>query len=233
MVDEKSIRLPAVLDYDAVEFHLKAEAPPDVSRYQVLSYEVLQQIRHDIVSTYLPSWLQRPPSNFGSPGHGKLKADQWRTVCTINMVITLTRLWSSPSATKLDQRLLENFLHLVSAVELASRCTMSESRVGAYDEHMHTYVRGLREIFNQDLVPNNHLSLHLYVCLMLFGPVYGWWAFPFERLIGILQSTESNSKPGASHPLVGPSLVDLTLVTQRICLSPSCVTSTLGPVYAN
>lgn len=195
----ESIRLPAVLDYDAVDFHLKAEAPPDVSRYEVLSYQVLQQIRDDIVCTHIPSWLQRPPSNFGSPGHGKLKADQWRTVCTVNMVVTLVRLWSSPSATELEQQLLENFLHLVSAVELASRRTMSESRASAYDQHMHAYVRGLREIFDQDLVPNNHLSLHLYACLVLFGPVYGWWAFPFERYIGILQSTKSNHKPGTSH----------------------------------
>ncbi len=188
--------MPKVLDYDAIDFHLAADGPQDISKFRVLSYDILTAIRADIVSTYLPSWLERPPSNFGSLSHGKLKADQWRTVCTVNMVITLVRLWSASDASDHDRDLLENFLHLVSAVDLASRRTMSPSRAAAYDEHMYLYLSGLRKLFDHQFVPNHHLALHLYSCLRLFGPVQGWWAFPFERYNGLITQTNTNYKSG-------------------------------------
>ncbi|KAI0700643.1 hypothetical protein C8T65DRAFT_709616 [Cerioporus squamosus] len=165
-VDFDTIRRPQVLDYDTAEFHLVADGPQDISKFRVLSYEVLQLIRKDIASTVLPSWLERPPSNFGSAKHGKLKADQWRTVCTVNMVITLVRLWTSSGATKEEKELLDNFLHLIAA-----------------------------DIFDHQFVPNHHLSLHLYSCLLLFGPVHGWWAFPFERYNGLIANLNTNNKP--------------------------------------
>ncbi len=188
--------MPPVLDYEATDFHLPDDIPPDVSKYRVLSYEVLQAIRRDILSTQLPSWLQRPPSNFGNPSHGKLKADQWRTVCTVSMVITLVRLWSSSAASDNEKALLENFLHLVSAVDLASRRSMSPSRAEAYDEHMFNYLGGLQDMFDHQFVPNHHLSLHLHDCLVLFGPVHGWWAFPFERYNGLFHQANTNNKTG-------------------------------------
>ncbi|KAI1795827.1 hypothetical protein LXA43DRAFT_880746 [Ganoderma leucocontextum] len=195
-----AIRLPPVLDYDATDFHLSDDTAADISKYRVLSYDVLQSIRADLRSTYLPSWLERPPSNFGSPSHGKLKADQWRTICTVNMVITLIRLWDSPEASPHDKLLLENFLHLVAAVDIASRRSMSRDRAAAYDKHMFHYLCGLQDIFDHDFVPNHHLSLHLYECLVLFGPVHGWWAFPFERYNGLMHRVNINHKP-AEMPL--------------------------------
>ncbi|KAI0690825.1 hypothetical protein C8T65DRAFT_587629 [Cerioporus squamosus] len=188
------ISVPTVLNYDTTDFHLQSEGPTDISKFRVLSYDILQTIRHDIGQTHLPSWLQRPPSNFGSASHGKLKADQWRTVCTVSMVITLFRLWSSPNASQHDKDLLDNFLHLVSAVDLASRRSMSQDRAAAYDEHMYSYLRGLQELFDHQFVPNHHLSLHLYECLVLFGAVNGWWAFPFERYNGLIGMTNTNNK---------------------------------------
>ncbi|PIL29463.1 hypothetical protein GSI_08405 [Ganoderma sinense ZZ0214-1] len=199
-VDADAIRIPPILDHDATDFHLSDEMGADISKYRVLSYDVLQSIRADLRSTYLPSWLERPPSNFGSPSHGKLKADQWRTICTVNMVVTLVRLWNSPEASPHDKLLLENFLHLVAAVDMASRRSMSRDRALAYDKHMFSYLCGLQHIFGHDFVPNHHLSLHLYECLVLFGPVHGWWAFPFERYNGLMHRININHKP-AEMPL--------------------------------
>ncbi|OSD02717.1 hypothetical protein PYCCODRAFT_1444830 [Trametes coccinea BRFM310] len=152
--------IPPVLAEDTNDFHL-AKGPYDISKYRVLTADVLSQLRHDIEHTFLPSWLERPPKNFGSPAHGKLKADHWRTVCTIHMVITLVRLWGREAAPERKRLLLENFCHLVIAHEL---------------------------------VPNHHLSLHLAACLLLFGPVHGWWAFPFERFNGILERLSTNNQ---------------------------------------
>jgi hypothetical protein len=46
------------------------------------------------------------------------------------------------------------------------------------------------------LYPNHHLSLHLAECIRNFGPVHGWWAFPFERYNGIIQRYNTNNKMG-------------------------------------
>ncbi|KAI0648765.1 hypothetical protein C8Q79DRAFT_905086, partial [Trametes meyenii] len=144
--DPKTLRLPPVLNNPATRFRLPAdEPPPKTSRYDLFSNNVLEQVRADIKATTLPSWMEAPPSNFGSSAHGKLKADIWRTVGTVNLVITI-------------------------------------------------YLRGLRSLFDHKLVPNHHLSLHLRPLLELFGPVHGWWAFPFERYNGILQCMNTNSR---------------------------------------
>ncbi|OJT11998.1 hypothetical protein TRAPUB_11455, partial [Trametes pubescens] len=186
--------LPPVLGEDTTDFHL-AEGPHDISKFRVLTQDVIDTIRADIENTILPSWLQRPPKNFGSAAHGKLKADQWRTVCTVSMTITLTRLWGITSATSKDRLLLDNFIHLVIAVDLATRRSMDKARALAFDHHMLQYLLGLREIFSHELVPNHHLSLHLVTCLLMFGPVHGWWAFPFERYNGLLQNLNTNNLP--------------------------------------
>ena len=40
---------------------------------------------------------------------------------------------------------------------------------------------------------NMHLHRHLYKCLLDFGPIYGFWCFPFERLNCILGSVATNN----------------------------------------
>ena len=165
----------------------------------------MAQLREDIKATILPSWMERPPSNFGSAAHGKLKADHWRTVCTVSMVITLVRIWGSPNATKAQERLLDNFYDLVAAVDMATRRSMSSERAREFDRHMLKYLRTLRELFENDMVPNHHLSLHLAFFLMLFGPVHGWWGYPFERLNGIIQRFNTNQQIGMFTTMNGCS----------------------------
>ncbi|KAI0363914.1 hypothetical protein BV20DRAFT_957325 [Pilatotrama ljubarskyi] len=184
--------IPPVLPKATADFHL-AENEHDVSKFRVLTAEVIEALRTDMLTTYLPSWIERPPANFGSAAHGKLKADHWRTICTISMVITLVRIWSSSTATIGDGKVLDNFVHLVVAVDLAARRSMDSERARLFDYHMTEYLRTLRELFDHDLVPNHHLSLHLTACLLLFGPVRGWWGFPFERYNGIIQRLNTNN----------------------------------------
>ena len=163
----------------------------------VFTRDVLDLIRKDVESTTLPSWLEKIPSGFGGAGHGKLKADHWRTACVVNMVVTLVRLWGAPSASSDKLEVLKNFLHLVIAVSFASRRSMNGARAAAYDYHMEHYLRGLRTLYHHTLVPNHHFSLHLRSFLDLFGPVHGWWGFAFERYNGLLQRMKTNFKPGA------------------------------------
>ncbi|KAL7284233.1 hypothetical protein ACG7TL_001515 [Trametes sanguinea] len=188
------IKIPPVLPEPTADFHLKKDGH-ESARSSVLDYSVLAEIRADIAQTRLPSWLERPPRNFGSGAHGKLKADHWRTICTVNMVITLVRIWSSHDATEEQQSMLENFVHLVCAVDLATRRSVDAGRIAKFDNHMRLYLEGVLHLFPwHKLVPNHHYSLHLPECLFNFGPVHAWWSFPFERFNGILQRLNHNSK---------------------------------------
>ncbi|RDX45606.1 hypothetical protein OH76DRAFT_1357452 [Lentinus brumalis] len=187
------IILPAVLEEDTRDFHV-AKGPHDISKYRVLDQATINQVREDISATYFPSWMERPPRNFGSPSHGKLKADQWRTVCTVSLVITLCRVWGAPGALDKHRLLLENFVCLVCAVDLATRRTMDPKRIRKFDSYMLRYLTTLRELFGHRLVPNHHMSLHLWECLSLFGPVHAWWVFPFERYNGLLANLNTNSQ---------------------------------------
>lgn len=38
-----------------------------------------------------------------------------------------------------------------------------------------------------------HLHLHLKDCLLDYGPVHGFWCFPFERFNGILGAYPTNN----------------------------------------
>ncbi|PIL33820.1 hypothetical protein GSI_04445 [Ganoderma sinense ZZ0214-1] len=187
------IKLPPVLDEPTTDFHGPGDAGA-LSKSRIIDRETIEHIRRDIVATQFPSWMERPPRNFGSPSHGKLKADQWRTVCTVSLVITLCRLWGVRSAPDERKRLLENFVHLVCAVDLATRRSMSPERITRFDGHIREYLSSLRTLFNHSLVPNHHLSLHLHEFLRSFGPVHGWWTFPFERFNGLLARLNTNSR---------------------------------------
>ncbi|KAI0348810.1 hypothetical protein OH77DRAFT_1379121, partial [Trametes cingulata] len=150
-------------------------------------------VRADMNKTILPSFLGRAPTDVGSAGAGTLSADQWRTFCTINLTISLVRLWSISSTTDRHRALLDNFVDLVVAVKHAIARRTSPDRITRYEISITRYVRGLRALFpDLDLVPNHHFALHLPDFLRRFGPPYSYWAFPFERYIRLLRNVNIN-----------------------------------------
>lgn len=149
-----------------------------------------------ILTITIPTWLSAAPKNFGTFQHGKLKADEWRTICCIILPIVFGLRWSRRGSTDRQKLLLKNFLYLVTAVTRATRRSISSEDIEVYEKNMTKYVATTRELFGPKLVPNNHLSLHLSTPLRLFGPVHGWWTFPFERYNGILGRIPNNYKIG-------------------------------------
>ena len=149
-----------------------------------------------------PSWLTSVPTNLGKAKHGKLKADQWRTLGTTYLPISLIRLWylvqdSTDQCSLQCRKLLEIMLSLISAVTIASSQTISQEKADLYLHHMQSYLKGLRELFPQyRFLPNQHMALHLAEYLQLYGLVHSWWTFPFERLIGMLQRIPNNFQNG-------------------------------------
>lgn len=46
------------------------------------------------------------------------------------------------------------------------------------------------------LAINHHLSLHFYDMIRLFGPIYAWWLFAFERFNGMMEKVKHNGHDG-------------------------------------
>ena len=114
----------------------------------------MAQLHSDIKNMATPSWLTSVPTNLGEPSHGKLKADQWRTLGTTYLPISLIRLWNQledgdAKRSQQCKKLLEVTLSLISAVIIASSRTTSQEKANLYLHHMQNYLKGLRELFPQ------------------------------------------------------------------------------------
>ncbi|KAI6167158.1 hypothetical protein EDD17DRAFT_1752517 [Pisolithus thermaeus] len=188
------IRCPQTFPHPTADLSL---AWTDVSKPVILNRNVLREIWADMSKTTLPTWISRAPHNFGSASLRKLKADQWRTACMINLVITLCRLWGKPGTSQWNTDILKNFLSLIIAVHFATMQSTTVKCITIVDEYFKFSLKSLVSIFGKGcLVVNNHLSLHIAECLRGFGPAHGWWAFPFERYNGIMQCYKTNQKLG-------------------------------------
>src|SRR5882762_8510709 len=99
----------------------------------VLTPEEMGKLRFDIEHMYTPSWLTSVPINLGEPSHGKLKADQWRTLGTTYLPVSLIHLWDQledgdNKRSQQCKKLLAVTLSLISAVVIASSRTTSKEK---------------------------------------------------------------------------------------------------------
>jgi hypothetical protein len=149
------------------------------------------------------------PYNFGDAAASPLKANKWHTMSTIYLPLALVSLWgegtSHPSADigiKLC-RVLDHTMAVISAVTLACLQTMSLARTTAYHNYIAIYIQEL-QILHPEAThrTNQHMAMHIYDFLRLFGPIHSWWCFPFERLIRQLQQITNNHKYGKSFRYV-------------------------------
>jgi hypothetical protein len=167
----------------------------------VLGKETLAEVRADMEVLSLPSWVSHAPRNPGAANRGKFTADQWRSFCTINLVFTLTRLWGPEPEGSRKRLMLDNFMHLVTAVKLASMRCMSAERIRSYADHMHQYLTSLLKLYpDTTIMPYQHLALHMPTFLERFGPTHAWRCWPFERYNYLLQKIPTNMKFSRSQP---------------------------------
>jgi hypothetical protein len=165
-----------------------------------LSKDEISQLRSQIVETTRPSWHVAPPSNLGESKHGKLKADQWRSCIEFDIPVSLAQMWSSnDERTRGPTReaIMRSTLLLATAIRWATSHKTSEKHATNYTRNMHAYLQTLLDMFpHRQLRPNHHAALHIGPQLLQFGPMHGWWTFPFERIIGLLQNYNTNDKLG-------------------------------------
>lgn len=166
-----------------------------------IGYEDLKAIRDDIAATIRPSWHAAPPPNIGQASHGKLKADEWRSCFEFDIPVSLLRIETRRSASgKQDEsraKLVHSTFLLAIAIRWATSHRTSAMHVEKYTETMKAYLETLRDLRpTERFRPNHTNALLISRYLHLYGPVRGWWMFPFERVIGDLQRSNTNNKLG-------------------------------------
>jgi hypothetical protein len=155
----------------------------------------LSEIQVDIGRIIVPSWITKLSRGFGEKSNGKVKAAEWRSLFSIYLPMTLSRLWINSTSHTLH---LKALLSLSIIVNIVVSRRISRATVELYNQAIRFYLLLISTLENNNLVVSHHLALHLSTYMQLHGPCRSHWAFPFERMIGKLQRTTRNSKIGES-----------------------------------
>lgn len=88
-------------------------------------------------------------------------------------------------------KLLHAALFLCCAIRILAckKISLNEAQVG--QEYLVLHGRLLLEL-GAVLHINHHASMHFLAQIKLFGPVYAWWLFAFERFNGMLEKVKHN-----------------------------------------
>lgn len=162
----------------------------------ILGTRTLAAHDHNATTMHFPDYVGPVPRGVGTKTGGKLSANGWRTFCTISLLFTLIHLWGHYVEGRFHD-LLENFVHLVTAVRIGCRRTMTDEVIRLYTIHMHAHLAGLQKLFPRiELTSKQHAAMHLPAFFKWFGPVHGFWCFHFERFNGMLARLNSNNHTG-------------------------------------
>ncbi|KAJ7110437.1 hypothetical protein C8R44DRAFT_633882 [Mycena epipterygia] len=146
--------------------------------------------------TDTPAWVHHVPKNYGEPAAGSIKADQMRLVMTIYLPIALVIMWAEQTGPDAGhfRALLNHAMALFQAVTIVCRYAMTPERATAYRKYLKQWVDDLYICHpHTKYLPKRtivHIAFHIYDFIELWGPVLSWWAFPVERLIGLLQKNQ-------------------------------------------
>ena len=155
----------------------------------------MEAVWADMSLTELPSWVTKAPSNWGTATRGKLSANNWRVICTIHLPITLIRLWGGDDIPDNRKAMLENFMDLVHAVQVANLRSISQKEIELYEYYIFRYLTLFKSLYKLAKVkPIHHAALHYGDVIWGFGPAHTHSAAFYERYIHSMQSKNHNMK---------------------------------------
>jgi hypothetical protein len=151
----------------------------------------MEAVYEDMQNMVKPSWVTSVLTTLSSVGP-KLKSDQWRMTGLLYLPISLIRLWSNvhqdDERSKHRHELLHFSMQLLSALAAATSRITSDPTADEFLCLMACYHQELQRLFpNYNIHPNHHMAFHITEFLCMYGPIHGWWTFPFEWMIGMLQ----------------------------------------------
>ncbi|KAF5384411.1 hypothetical protein D9615_003304 [Tricholomella constricta] len=164
-----------------------------------------------------PSHITRLPKNLGENQSLK-KADEWRVLIAITPVI-LWWTWrdandqlppgeppvppnaaNPPQHQRTYQAIYAASLKLATGVRVLASRTISMNQAKLGQEFLTQYNQAIKRLGVHTTI-NHHLSTHYLKFIKLFGPVYGWWLFAFERFNGMLEKVKHNGHDGGRMEL--------------------------------
>ncbi|KAG9126562.1 hypothetical protein FRC07_002972 [Ceratobasidium sp. 392] len=197
--DTKDILAHRLLKYHKkirVDIDEETNQPASKNPVAWLGSDVLREVKADMDDTCLPSWLKAPPKNFATVSHGKIGAEEYKSLMLVSFTVTLVRLWGH-SAVGPFREALDNFLHLSLAIRILSYQTTTKPDDQAFDHHYRTYLDTVKLIYPHcSITTVQHLGLHIPYFLRNLGPAARFNENPAEMFIGMLQDIPTNWKIG-------------------------------------
>jgi hypothetical protein len=170
---------------------------------ETLSNREIDEIQSHLGKITRPSWHQGAPQNLGNAEHRKLKAEKWRGSIEFDLPVVLWKLWGGKHSNEdseqcsRQRKLAESTLLLATAIQWGSSYVTSKEHAHQYKHYMRKYFKSLKQVFpGVNWWLNHHAALHIDSFLNQYGPLHGWWMFPFKRIIGCLQKMRTNHKSG-------------------------------------
>ena len=150
----------------------------------LIKQEHLHLIQVKIDELQVPYGVGRIPYKVGSNFAG-LTADQWMNWTNLYSIHALADI--------LPPKDLECWSFFVQASVLLRQYTISLSDLAKADEKLLEFCRCFEACYGKEYcTPNMHLHAHIKDCILDFGPISAFWAYPFERFNGILESFSKN-----------------------------------------
>lgn len=169
----------------------------DQSSWEALGKSVMQAVSSDMQRTQVPSWIKKPPIDWGQARRGKLSANNWEVICTIHLVFTLIRLWGVRASSERKRAMLRNYMDLIQAVRILTMKSIAPTDSRAYQQRIHRHLVEFKELYpNAKINSIHHAALHADEKLTEFGPIPARNAGHYERSIYFMQELNTNNKFG-------------------------------------
>ena len=163
--------------------------------------------------------------------HSLKKADEWRRLAAI-LPFVLWACWRDdndelpeqspigiPSNAKHSPHFTRNpkkIFHAALLLSVGCNVLASQSITKDAAEQGQGYIQQFCRLclsLGVPMVPNHHMAMHYARLISLYGPVYAWWLFAFERFNGLLESVNTN---GHANGVMELTLARNWLMRQRI-----------------
>ncbi|MBW0589340.1 hypothetical protein O181_129055 [Austropuccinia psidii MF-1] len=190
------------IDAEAMEVDDGEEFDKDGKHFvSYLSGEAKQKIKKRMTEVVVPKGVSRITEQAGDASYGKLKASEWRVLFGVYIpLVALDSFWEDEP---------QNNLLLINTGALI-QCTsiIGANQISKNDQEEFAHMYGIYQLTSAQLfpslkvTPNHHYSMHIPEQLAKWGPLMGIAEFGGERLVGVLQNFESNSRNGAMEETI-------------------------------
>ena len=151
---------------------------------KIIKDEHLPVIQERVDELRVPTGIGRIPYKIGSNFSG-LTADQWLNWTNLYSLYALRDIL--PSAD------LQCWSLFVQASVILRQYTISVEDLNLADEKILEFCEKFETLYGKEnCSPNIHLHHHIKNCIVDFGPISAFWAFPFERFNGLLENFTKN-----------------------------------------